>query len=476
MVEKVTDPSKIVTDELVLKRLAEQGIDKDYVEFWHDYAPRSLGKEYSPYAKFYRDLKSGKKFMVVSGLPMVKPGGQKIEVGWDKRGNRYISKANLFSAIVEGKQVKLFCLSNQPDGTRKGEQVIYKPQLFIDGAEILNGEQPTLLPTDPVNENYQENTLEWTYGTVCKRRIRIIEGRFRERWLFGSNPNSSVRIKHNFVGSLKLKLGYARDIEGNPLKVSVIGDEEIVEASEFDNAIYPVEIGATLTVYPDTDAAGVDGYVDNANNPPNATWTVIVGAAGSYSDDSGDWARCTYITSSIVENRWSQNCRGIHVFPTSGIPDAATISAAVLSLYGIAANKRDDLSIAPDVNIYSSAPASNTALVAGDFDSLGTTAFSTAITYAGWAEGAYNDFTLNVAGRATISKTGVSPFGTRNANYDVAEELDPGNHAPAWSSANNSHMSTWCSEKGAGFKPKLVVTYYVVPRHGFVNFQGPGIV
>ena len=48
---KVTDPNKIVTDEPVLKQLAEQGIDSNYVEFWHDYAPRNKGKEYSPYRK-----------------------------------------------------------------------------------------------------------------------------------------------------------------------------------------------------------------------------------------------------------------------------------------------------------------------------------------------------------------------------------------------------------------------------------------
>ncbi|GAI20896.1 unnamed protein product, partial [marine sediment metagenome] len=219
---KVTDPAKRVTDGLVLKELARQHIDPDFVEFFQDYAPKSLGKEHNPYAKFYRDLKSGKKIMVVSGLPKVKPDGQKIDVGWLYAEGKYQSKANLFSVVVDGKQVKLTCLSDQPTGVKKDEQVTWRPQLFLDGSEIINGEQATLLPTDPVNENYKENTLEWAYGSVCKRRIRIIEGRFRERWLFESNPNSSVRIKHNFTGSLKLKLGYIRDAEGNPLKVSVI--------------------------------------------------------------------------------------------------------------------------------------------------------------------------------------------------------------------------------------------------------------
>ncbi|KKL63931.1 hypothetical protein LCGC14_2170200, partial [marine sediment metagenome] len=50
MVEKVTSLDNIVTDGLVLKRLAKQGIDPQFVEFWHDYAPRSKGKGYNPYA------------------------------------------------------------------------------------------------------------------------------------------------------------------------------------------------------------------------------------------------------------------------------------------------------------------------------------------------------------------------------------------------------------------------------------------
>lgn len=53
---KVTDPQKVVTDELVLRELQRQGIDKNFVEFVQDYAPRSRGKEYSPTAKFYRAL------------------------------------------------------------------------------------------------------------------------------------------------------------------------------------------------------------------------------------------------------------------------------------------------------------------------------------------------------------------------------------------------------------------------------------
>jgi len=101
------------------------------------------------------------------------------------------------------------------------------------------------------------------------------------------------------------------------------------------------------------------------------------------------------------------------------LTSSADISAAVLSLYG--RNKTDDLSITPNVDIYTSAPASNTALANGDFDSLGSTSQTgSPITYADFSISGYNAFTFNSTGRGNISKTGISKFGSRNANYDVA--------------------------------------------------------
>jgi len=445
---------QIITDPVLLSALAKQGIDKDYVEFWHDYAPRSKGKEYSPYAKFYRDLKSGKRIIVVSGLPMVKPLGHKIEVGWLAAKGKFYSKANLFSAIVDGKQVQLTCLSEQPDGTKKDEQVTWRPRLFLDGSEILNGEQATLLPIDPLNENYKENTLEWAYGNVCKRRIRIIEGRFRERWLFESNPHSRVRIKHNFVGSLKLMLGYANDAEDNPLEVTVVGDEEIVEASEFDRAVYPVEIGAEDTFYPDADpeTSSVDGKVEHSE--AGLTWAGLVAATGTGANPSAAACTVNKIYSGTITDKWETLRRGVFLFDTSALPDACVITSAVLSIYG--RGKVDEGSWTPNVNIYSSDPASNTDLVAGDFDSLGSVAYATAITYAAWSTSGYNDFTLNASGKGAISKTGVSKFGTRDAKYDVS-----GTPPSPWASDDISYLQNYYAEQGAGYKPKLVVTYSI---------------
>lgn len=456
-IRKVTDPARVVTDPGMLRELARKGIDKDYVEFFQDYAPRSLGKGHSPYAKFYRDLKSGKRFMVVSGLPMVNALGHKIEVGWLYAKGKYYAKANLFSAVVRGKQVKLTCLSDQPDGTKKGERVVYAPRLFIGGIEILNGEQPALLPVDPINSGYKENTLEWNYGKIGRRRIRIFEGRYRDKFFILSHPHGRVSVKNNCVGSLKLKLGRAIDAEGNPLKVNVIGDEEIVEASEFDNAIYPIEIGASATFYPDAspESTSVDGM---AYHSESLSWANLIIAAGTTAYDDLTQNYVYLIRATGTTDVWSVLQRNIWLFDTSGLGAGAVVSAATLSIYGADVNgKLDGAAIAPDVNIYSSNPASNTALASGDFDSLGSTAFcDTPITYANWSDAAYNDFAFNASGIAAIVVAGISKFGGRNANYDVAAS------APTWSQGGDSRIEGYFAEKGTGYKPKLVVTYTAV--------------
>lgn len=446
-ISKVTDPSKIVTDAVLLSVLARQGIDKDYVEFYQDYAPRSLGREHSPYAKFYRDLKSNRRFMVVSGLPMVRPDGDKIEVGWVESGNEYLSKLNLFSATVKESRVTLACLYDQPTGAKAGDDVSYGPQLFLDEHEILPvSAQPILLNIDPVNANYSQNVLEWDYG-ICKRRLRLLEGRIHGYWVFDQNPSGEVRIRYNQAGNYKLKLG----------EFKINDDEELIPAEVFDKAGYPFQIGDSATFYPDAnpETTSVDGRT-SCYTGSDLTWAQAHDSGGAFAVDNDADAWCIVLYTSANSNYWLSLGRSIFLFDTSSLPDEATISAATLSVM-TGSGKNDPAGWAPDVNVYSSAPASNTAVVAGDFDSLGTTPFSTAITYANWAAtGNYNDFALNSDGLSAISKTGVSKFGLRNANYDVA------NSAPTWSASKTANLDVYYAEKGTGYKPKLVVTYTTV--------------
>jgi len=449
--------SKAATDPILLKSLAKQGIDAQEVEFVQDYAPRydpvtgAYRKEHSPYAKFYRHRKTNKRFMVVSGLPKVKAKGRKIEAGWLWAKNKYYSKANLFSAVVEGRQIKLTCLSDQPDGTKKNDSVTWLPQLFLNNEEVSPiAETAVLLETDPTNENYQQNVLEWDYG-ICRRRVRIIEGRLRERWVFFSNPSGDVLIRHNFSGSLKPKLG----------QFAINDDEEYVPRDVFDNPSeydlkYPVEISASATYYPDADpeTTSVDGRAAFKDDD-GESWATAEGHAGSDAEDDVSSQFAAGFRADGNTDEWDRLFRGIYLFDTSGLDDSYTLTAVTFSVAG--GGKYDEGSNSPEVNVYSSAPASNTALAAGDYDSLGTTAYcDSAIAYADWTtDGSYNDFSFNATGIAAVSKTGITKLGLREAKFDV------GAATPTWGAGENVGFTGYFSEQGTGYQPKLVVTYTI---------------
>jgi hypothetical protein len=109
------------------------------------------------------------------------------------------------------------------------------------------------------------------------------------------------------------------------------------------------------------------------------------------------------------------------------------------------------------VNVYTCAPASETAIAAGDYDSFDSVPqCDTPITYTGWGEAGYNDFALNSNGIASISKTGITKFGIRNANYDVTGT------APTWGSAVQCYLIGYFADQtGTDNDPKLVVTYHI---------------
>jgi hypothetical protein len=429
-----------VFEPVLLAALAKQGIAASNVELWHDYAPRSRGKGYSPYARHFLDTVSGKIFAIISGLPGCDAYGQTHEMAWSDKNGVIENGNNIFHGVIDKGAVRLIALSDQPDGAKKDEEVNFNPQLFIDGTEVLPlSDMPRLLEVDPINENYHNNTLEWDYG-VCLRRIRIIEGRFLGSWVFITAPKGDILIKYNQSGKFRLRLQYAKD-----------EDTEYIPEAFFDRAgAYPVTISDSATFYPDPHAetSSVDSEVWQTST--GTAWTNLVNGAGAAANDSKT-TMATYMRCGTTTDQYTEIDRMIFLFDTSSLPDSATISAATLSLRGN--TKSDSLSASPDINIYSSNPASNTQIVGGDFDSLGNVAFSTTITYAGFSASGYNDFALNASGLAAISLTGVSKFGARNVNHDVADS------APPWVSNTYSILQAYTAEQGSGYQPKLVVTY-----------------
>jgi hypothetical protein len=145
--------------------------------------------------------------------------------------------------------------------------------------------------------------------------------------------------------------------------------------------------------------------------------------------------------------------RGIFLFDTSSLSSTAVISAATMSLYGSATSENSS-GWATTINIYSSAPASDTVLAAGDYDSCGTSAYSdTSIAYASWTTAAYNNFAFNATGIAGISKTGITKTSSRS-NWDAT------NTTPTWSNSISTTLLCHSAVSGgAADDPKLVVTY-----------------
>lgn len=443
----ITDPNKRATDPKVLNIATERGWNLDFVEF-SDYAKDR------PYGKLYTAHETGEKVLVSSGLPMVRgTDGTKLVPGFEPLSNgKFWVKNNLFEGYVgEAGEMHLAAVNDQPTGPIAGDELHSSPVLWV-GKEAISPKSVTILETDPVNPNYHDNVVEWDYG-VCKRRIRVIEGRFRGTWIFPENPGADVRIEYNKTGKLNARYGYGRDAEGNRVEVQVpVNDVEYVPVSAWEGRILPVTVGDSATFYPDADAetTTVDGYATQQSSSGD-TWTTIRNASGNLFNDSSVAVSCGMVYASSNYNVFKQCDRGIFLFDTSAIPDDATVSISYIMLYGL--SNTNGLGLTSNLMLCSSNPSSNIGLAATDYTTLGTTSFGNGGDLSGWATGAYNTINLNASGIAVINKTGVTKLGTREGYYDAL------NGIPPWVSGAYSRWMAYSAEQGTGYKPRLTVIY-----------------
>ena len=214
----------------------------------------------------------------------------------------------------------------------------------------------------------------------------------------------------------------------------------------------------TSTYYPDAQA--VDGYM-GADGSGGVTWADIHGDGGIAAVDN-DKLNLFLIGTHADTDKFTDLMRTIALFNGSADVSAQlVVISAVLTVFG--KSKADTLGVAGDVNVYESSPASNTALVAGDFDSLGTTALSTAISWADFEVSGTlsrpNIFTFNAAGLAIVQTAlrsdGIIKLGFRNANYDVADV------EPTWSASKQNAIIVYSAQNvlSDARDPKLEVTF-----------------
>jgi len=211
----------------------------------------------------------------------------------------------------------------------------------------------------------------------------------------------------------------------------------------------------TLTVYPDPHAEtnSVDGWA--MRDGVSESWATITAGAGTDHNDT----TAGLDTMQIIERdntNFAKNSRSIFLFDTSALTASATISACTMSLYA-STTSSNDIGGTFEYNIYTSTPASNTDLVNADYSQLGTTAqCDTVVSFTTWdaAGGSYVDFAFNATGLGNISKTGVSKFGLRNSNYDVAGSTPGGS-----GTFNGTYIRGNFAAADTSTDPKLVITY-----------------
>ena len=213
----------------------------------------------------------------------------------------------------------------------------------------------------------------------------------------------------------------------------------------------------TTTVYPDpsTGATTVDGVVCHNEAAAGATWATVHDASSTNCfDATATTSGADYLKGGTTADQWSQIIRTIYLFDTSSITDTDIISSATFSVYSTATTINNAFS--DSLSLVLSNPASNNALVAADYDTLGTTKQATDIAFSALTNSAFNDWTLNATGISNVSKTGITKLGLRGL-------ADLNNTPPTWSSGGRQtfehYMADQAGSPGTVNDPKLVVVH-----------------
>jgi len=417
--KKVTGKKKVTSN--FAKEILKGKYDTDYVEFHKDYC-----KEH-PSTKIYRDTITGDEIAVIGRLPRVDKQGNRIVAKFNYQDSKYIIDNNLFECEVDGEQVTV---------RHEGKECIYTPQLFLDG--IL---QTFYNPIIKSTLDYENNVIEFN-SPKATRRIRIFEGSYREEWII--NEKADIEVKHNFTGDNLINIGTGHDVSMKPIDVKVSGDSELFSG----DADYPVTICGFSLYYVTTNS--VDGSVGQGSLSGD-TFSNLVNGSGDSSGDTGGLASLCKINSNATTNLWDDIDRGVILFDTNTLDYDKNIYNANISLY-IYSVIQDTLNCKPDIGIYETAPASDTALVDADYATFGSLLLSNEIAYDDIVVSSYNSWNLNAAGRSKINREDITKFGTRS-NYDAT------NTAPSWVASSTLNISYRPSEFGTSTEPRLTVFY-----------------
>ncbi|MGE0696358.1 MAG: hypothetical protein AB7O59_19740 [Pirellulales bacterium] len=270
-------------------------------------------------------------------------------------------------------------------------------------------------------------------------------------------------VGRNDFRGLAVPQGKIWDSQGKVAPVTIEGSfsdgvfrgQKVIPCSFFKDASYPVYTDDTNTFYPDPnpETNTVDGTVvyTDATGFSQTGWDNVHDAtSGTSANDTAatnDFARTGKTSAGFTGNR------GFLLFNTASLGNVQ-INSATISVYATGKNNGDN--DGDDFIVFVAAtPASNTALVTGDWDQCGAvdspTEVSSRVDIGSITTGAYNDFSVTNVG--TISTSGITKLCGREG-HDVLDTLYTGSN-----DTYNDIAISFAEETGTSQDPKLVVTY-----------------
>tara|TARA_R110002096_G_scaffold66682_6_gene162293 strand:+ start:15747 stop:17237 length:1491 start_codon:yes stop_codon:yes gene_type:complete len=211
----------------------------------------------------------------------------------------------------------------------------------------------------------------------------------------------------------------------------------------------PYRADVTFNPDPSPETTSVDGVVKGSST---GSWATIVNGVADYASDSDASSR-VMAEATASSNVYSQLRKLFFLFDTSSIGTGQQVDSATFG--SRLDNQRSIGTMGLSTNIYSSSPASNTAITTADYLQVGSTPFTDSPRLMS-AESFDNPFvtqTLNAAGRAAIAMEGITKLA-----MSVVEAQESG--SPTWASNNSAILAVNMAEtSGTANDPTLTFTY-----------------
>jgi streptogramin lyase/5-hydroxyisourate hydrolase-like protein (transthyretin family) len=216
-----------------------------------------------------------------------------------------------------------------------------------------------------------------------------------------------------------------------------------------------IKIDTDVIFYPNADPETTT--VDGALEKYGATWSEARDAATA---DITDDTAVSFYGAHVMnyDNSTYAVARSFFSFDLSPLV-GESVTGATFSVYG--ESKATTNSADPDLGLfYSSGFASNTALSASDYASVGSSPLASTIAYADFSSSGYNNFSLNTTGlgyvQSKVDTGGVGYLAMRTVTYDMM------NNAPSTvpGQPHGGDLNVYFSDQaGTSQDPKLAVTY-----------------